>query len=271
MNHATAVQTLAETGGRVEELPVAASLNEASALLPAGSYTTLRTYGGRRLLRLAQHVIRLSLSLKVPVALDEERARRLLRAALDRFTGGPEARLRLTFAPPRLFVSIEPFTPFPDALYAEGVRCATVGVHREHPLAKSTSFIAAAGSAVASLPAGIHEGLMVSDGRIREGLSSNFFASASGVLWTDEGHVLPGVTRAIVLELAEGVAEVRREAPALADVGSFAEAFLTSVSREVLPVVEIDGRAIGGGRPGPISRALRQRFVDVVSREAEEP
>src|SRR5687768_10634957 len=109
-------------------------LKEASAALPSGSYTTLRTYGGRSLVRLDRHVERLRTSVvppNPPQGLPEARVRKAIAAALEA-TGYAESRLRLTFAPPRLFVSVEPFSPLPEALYREGVACATVRVHREN-------------------------------------------------------------------------------------------------------------------------------------------
>src|SRR5512135_2887652 len=100
-----------------------ASLSVSSAELPQGAYTTLRTYGGRGVVRLDQHRRRLEDSVAAqgrPAALDPARLRRALRQALD--AGAfPESRLRLTFAPPRLYVAIEPFRPLPGRLYEEGV------------------------------------------------------------------------------------------------------------------------------------------------------
>jgi branched-chain amino acid aminotransferase len=246
-------------------------LKEASAALPPGSYTTLRTYGGRNLVRLDRHVERLRTSV-TPAARPEElpasRVTRAIAAALQT-TGYAESRLRLTFAPPRLFVSIEPFSPLPDVLYREGVACATVRLHRDNPHAKSTEFLDAAQQAASALPAGAHEGLMVDeDGSILEGLSSNFFAVCDGVLRTEDERALHGVTRSMVLELA--AERVPRRGPALRvdELRGASECFLTSVSREVLPVISVDGQAVGAGQPGPVTRDLVRRFREAVAREA---
>jgi branched-chain amino acid aminotransferase len=245
-----------------------ASLSEASSRLPAGSYTTLRTYGGDRVLRLEQHVRRLEQSLEEPATLAVDLVRRSLAAALQR-TSFPESRFRLTFAPPRLFASVEEFIPLEERLYVVGVRCASVGVRRENPHAKDTRFIAAASRAYSALPAGVLEGLMLAeDGTILEGLSSNFFAVRNGALCTEDERVLPGVTRAIVLELADALLPVAGRALPIASLGEASEAFLTSVSREVLPVIEIDGRVVGDGVPGPVTQELRARFQALVAREA---
>ncbi len=256
------IRPIAETDG----------LAEASAALPAGAYTSLRTYGGRRLVRLDQHLRRLEESIALQggtARLDPPVVRRGLAAALDA-TGFPESRLRLTFSPPRVFVSLEPFRPLPAALYEEGAAARMLPICRENPHSKDTHFIGTADRAYRDLPPGIHEGLLVAeDGSILEGLSSNFFVVLGGRLRTEESRVLLGVTRAIVLEIARKRLPIDLIAVRRSDLPAVSEAFLTSVSREILPVVEIDGQGIGGGRPGPETKALREGFAALVERESE--
>jgi branched-chain amino acid aminotransferase len=250
-----------------------ASLADASAALPTGAYTTLRTYGGRRVLRLGQHLRRLEESVALqgrPASIVVESARRGLSLALDE-VANPESRLRLTFAPPRLFVSVEAFVPLPARLYEEGVACRTLGVRREQPHAKDTRFIQTASSAYDQLPPGVEEGLILGDDdTILEGLSSNFFALVAGTLRTEEERALPGVTRSLVLDVARLLLPVELRAVRRDDLPDVEEAFLTSVSREVLPVVTIDDRDVGGGRVGTTTRELQRGFARLVAEEAEE-
>jgi len=240
--------------------------------LPAGAYTTFRTYDGRRVLRLDQHLRRLEDSAALqgqPGAIDASAARTGLRSVIGAATSG-ESRLRLTFAPPRLFVSIEPFAPPDPAKGRAGVSCVKVAVRRENPHAKDTRFVATAQDAYATLPPGVEEGLMVAeDGAILEGLSSNFFAVREGTLFTEGPRVLEGVTRAVVLEVAALVLPVKLQPVLVGDLPRIDEAFVTSVSREVLPVVRIDGRDVGLGRPGPFTRRIQDGFARLVEVEAE--
>jgi branched-chain amino acid aminotransferase len=249
-----------------------ASLAESSSQLPAGVYTTLRTYGGRRVVRLDQHRRRLEESAALqgrPGTVDPAPARRAIGAALDAARHA-ESRLRLTFAPPRLFVAIEPFSPLSKPVYEEGAACVTLDLHRENPHAKDTRFIATAQAAYGRLPAGVEEGLVTGDdGAILEGLSSNFFAVLGGALCTEEERVLSGVTRSLVLEVAGALMPVERRAVHRDELPRVDEAFVTSVSREVLPVVRIDGRPVGDGRVGPRTQAIRKAFAALVEREAE--
>jgi branched-chain amino acid aminotransferase len=248
------------------------SLAAASAALPDGAYTTLRTYGGRRVVRLDRHLARLEESVALqgrPATVDQPAARTAVSGALDA-TGFPESRLRLTFAPPRLFVAAEAFRPLPPSLYRRGVACVTLPLRRENPRAKDTRFIAAAHDAYARLPAGTEEGLLVADdGSLLEGLSSNFFGVVEGVLRTEQERVLLGVTRSLVLEVAAAVLPLEPRAVRRGELERLDEAFLTSVSREVLPVVRIDGRPVGGGRVGARTRRVMDGFASLVAREAE--
>jgi len=255
--------------GALENLGSFADMAAASAALPHGSYTTLRTYDGNRVLRLGQHAERLSRSLPGSPELSERQLREAVRAALAA-TRHAESRLRLTYAPPETFVSVEAFSPLPAELYARGVSCLTIQMRRRNPHAKDTHFIDTAARSYATLPPGVNEGLMLAEnGDVLEGLSSNFFALLDGTLCTEEARVLPGVTRSILLELAAGLVPVRLEAVRRAQLGRVSEAFLTSVSREILPVVRIDAVSLGDGRPGPVTRELVKRFAELVSREAE--
>jgi branched-chain amino acid aminotransferase len=247
------------------------SMAEAARAIPAGAYSTLRTYGGNRVWQLDRHIHRLEESITFQGrtgTVDPGALRRALAEAIGR-TGHPESRFRITFAPPKLFVSVEPFVPLPETDYREGVRCVTVEVQRPNPHAKDTRFGATAQEAYGALPAGVHEGLLVgADGILLEGLSSNFFAVRDGSLCTEEERVLPGLTRAVVLELAGEIPRaprgLRRE-----ELAGSQEAFLTSASRGVLPVVQVDDVAVGSGQPGPLAARLRRLFDDRVEREAE--
>jgi branched-chain amino acid aminotransferase len=262
------VQTFELVSGNLSLLGSHPSLGEASSALPQGSYTTLRTYAGDRVLRLEQHVRRLEESLHGAAPLDVAEVRRALALALER-NGYRESRLRLTYASPRLFVSAEPFEPLPETSYRKGARCVTVALQRENPHAKHTGFIATAARTYARLAPGVDEALMVAqDGSILEGLSSNFFAVCKGALHTEDARVLPGVTRAIVLELAAGLLPLRTQAVRKDQLDSVSECFVTSVSREILPVVEIDGSNVGDGKPGRETRELMRRFAELVEKEA---
>jgi branched-subunit amino acid aminotransferase/4-amino-4-deoxychorismate lyase len=252
------------------------SLDAASARLPGGAYTTLRTYKRRKILRLDDHLTRLERSMQrlepqAQVWLDRAKVRRALGQALDH-TGFSESRLRLTFAAPGgdLFISVQPFSELPPELFERGVAVATCPYVPHVTQAKATTSITPLHSAQRQLPSWAHEGVMVNDaGCIVEGLTSNFFAVMGGKLHTAGTEVVVGTVRTVVLELAADVLPVVMEPVRLADLHDVAECFITSVSREVLPVVRVDDCVIGDGRPGAVARQLLRRYRDYVSACAE--
>jgi branched-chain amino acid aminotransferase len=268
------MQTFEATSDGLVALSGGLSAREASARLPDGAYTTFRTHHRTRVLRLADHVRRLNESAHLqgrPGDVSIERVRDAIAAAIER-AGHAESRFRVTWAPPRLFVSLEDFQPPAEALYRDGAWCVTVPLHRDNPHAKDTRFIREAGAAYDRLPAGAHEGLMVApdDGAILEGLSSNFFAVRDGALHTEEDRVLAGLTRTLVLEVAAPLLPRAPRALRQDEAGLAAECFITSASRGVLPVVKIDATTVGAGVPGPRTQEIRQRYESAVEAEAED-
>jgi len=259
-------------GERPDFFASAPSMAEASSLLPHGTYTTLRTYdNGARVLRLAQHLARLQETgaRTGGAALDAAKVRAGLAEAV-KSAGAGDARFRLTHTGRGLFIAVERLEPLAEALYRDGAACVSVPLRREAPRVKDTRFIPAASTAYHGLPPGVHEGLMVAeDGTVLEGLTSNFFAVKDGILHTEEQRVLPGITRGLVLELARGLLPKATDAVRLDQIPELSEAFLTSVSRGILPVTRVDGTAVGDGRPGTVTRELSRRFDALVAREAE--
>lgn len=130
---------------------------------------------------------------------------------------------------------------------------------------KSTALLAQVMAKQAAAAAGAQEAWLVEDGRVTEGASSNaLIVNGDGVLVTRDlsSALLPGCTRAAVLALAtrDGVA-VEERAFTVTEALAAREAMLTSASSFVLPVTRIDGQDIGDGRPGPITRRLRDLYI----------
>jgi D-alanine transaminase len=116
---------------------------------------------------------------------------------------------------------------------------------------------------------GAYEAILVRDGTVTEGSSTNIFAVMKGVLTTHpaDKDILAGITRQVVLALASELGlSVREEAFALDQLNNAEEVFLTSTTSEVLPITRVDGRAIGDGRPGPVTRRLFEGLQRQVAR-----
>jgi branched-chain amino acid aminotransferase len=241
------------------------TLDAVSLHLPDGAYTTLRTYDTDRIIGLGAHVQRLiesSQLLQRPYPIDPTAIRSALRNIIAR-EGQPALRVRMTVPldADQIFISVEPFEVYPPEFYQRGVRCATTRLSRHTPQAKSTDFIAPSRESKAALDPGIHELLIVNRaGDILEGISSNFYAVLDGALHTAGDGVLAGITRRIVLQEAASIIPIDYRPLKVSEIDRAAEAFITSSSREVMPVIQIDDHIIGSGQPGSITLTLLEKY-----------
>ncbi len=130
---------------------------------------------------------------------------------------------------------------------------------------KSVSLLAQVLAKQAAAEAGANEAWMVEDGFVTEGGSSSGFIITKGgaiIVRPLSNAILPGITRQSLLGLAnEAGLRIDERMFTLEEAYDAAEAFLTSASNFVMPIVLIDGRPIGGGRPGPLTRRLRELYI----------
>ncbi|MBA3533468.1 MAG: aminotransferase class IV [Ardenticatenales bacterium] len=257
-----------------------ATLAEAAFFLPHGAYTTLRTYGATGVLLLDQHMDRLEESaglMGCSVQLDRAGVRRALGGIVHSQRGETERenRLRLTVDcsahPGELWLSMEPLPLLAPDLYEQGVAVVTQTMQRANPRAKDNAFLTTTKAERARISGRINEVLMVgTEGEVLEGLSSNFFGIRAGTLYTAEEGILPGLTRSLILEeAAQGGIPVRLESLQVGALSGLDEAFISSSSRAVLPVVEMDGQVVGNGQPGSITREISRRYDARVQQEIE--
>lgn len=256
------------------------SLDQANRLIPDGVYTTFRTYDKLNVLDLEGHFDRLEESARLTqkeIFLQRLEIRRVLRNLLKNFPA-EEARVRisvpLTSAIPKtieIYVFLENLVVPSSQDYQNGVRVITTRMQRKNPAAKTTSFIHTADEIRQNIPKGVNEVIMVDDsGRMLEGLSSNFFAIKGGVVFTDDTHVLAGITRKHVLEIIHEMGiPLQMEGFQYADLQILDEAFITSASRGVLPVCQIDDQIIGQGKVGQITKKIMERYQEKIKRIIE--
>jgi branched-chain amino acid aminotransferase len=251
------------------------SLRAAAQHEPDGIYTVTNTFNTFQVLKLDSHLDRLEDSAhreSIPLNLNRQSLRQALRQMITEADFG-SVRFRVTV--PRdpsseLILTIEPFTPPAPALINAGARCITApGLMRRNPAAKTTDWMADRSSF--EIPTGIYEGLLVADdGRILEGFSSNFYGISNGELRTAGEDVLPGIAQLIVFTVAPESIVLRRDAIRLSELPQLNEAFITSSSRGIIPVIEIDGSAVGDGAPGPRTMAIRRAYNKWVEAHLED-
>ena len=247
------------------------SLDQANRLIPEGVYTTFRTFEKFYVLDLEGHFDRLEGSARLlgrAFELNRQAIRQALRELLKNFPA-EEARVRISIPLTnenqnmlQIYIFLEKLAIPSLHDYQNGVRVITIRMQRENPAAKSTTFIHKADEIRQKLPNDINEVVMVDEnGRMLEGLSSNFFAVKDGTIFTDDQHVLAGITRKQVLEIIQELAiPLRYEGFPYAELGTLDEAFLTSTSRGVLPVRQIDDQIINRVAVGEMTKKIMEQY-----------
>jgi branched-chain amino acid aminotransferase len=265
------IRTWKITKNKLEEIHFAdpPSLDAVTRQLPDGYYSTFRTYGEcTRVLGLSAHLRRLP-------DVDASLLRRNLLLALEPYRPG-EVRGRVMMTKQgQVYISIEPLKLLPREVYEKGVQVETTEMERDSPRIKSTAFISASDSERQHLAKeGIFEALLVKNGRILEGMTSNFFYVAQvgnlRYVGTARNDILLGVTRTVVIHVARGRGLEMRYSPLKLDqLSAVNEAFITSSSRGVVPVIQIDDVTVGQGSPGQITKMLMSAYEEYVLRRAE--
>ena len=252
-----------------------------------GVFEGLRSYGGK-VFRLAEHVRRLyesaqSIWLTIPMsqaeicqAINETVAANgivdgYIRVVVTRGAG------TLGLDPnrcsnPQVIIIADTITLYPDELYEKGLEIVTVSVIRNHPAAlnariKSLNYLNNILAKIEGLQAGCIEALMLNHkGEVAECTGDNIFLVRDGKLMTPglNAGILGGITRDAVIELAqEAGIVVLKVSLTKHDVYIADECFLTGTAAEVIPVVKVDSRSIGAGKPGPVTLELKKRFHEL--------
>ena len=177
---------------------------------------------------------------------------------------------------PTIFIITDKITLYPPELYAQGLSIITVATQRNVPEAlnpqiKSLNYLNNILAKIEAVTAGFEEALMLSPlGYVTEATGENVFIVKRRRLLTPPTWVgvLKGITRCTVMEIAQ-----RQRIPAHEevltrhDLFNADECFLTGTAAEIVPVVKIDGRTIGSGQPGPITRLLMKEFRQLTRTE----
>ncbi len=171
---------------------------------------------------------------------------------------------------PSLVMTVRRSKPVPAALLANGAAVVTIpDIRWQRCDIKSVSLLPNVLGKQAARQAGAYEAWMVDgQGRVTEGTSTNaWIVTADGELVTRhlENAILSGITRAAILRLAQDAGLTVCERPfTAAEAKAAREAFLTSTTSYVLPVVSIDGEPVGNGRPGSVALGLRAAYLRAV-------
>jgi D-alanine transaminase len=244
-----------------------------------GIYEVIRTYEGRPF-KLESHLARLersaqAIGLRQPYT--RERWAQYILEGL-RLAAFPEAKIYLQVtrgaAPrdhayaqelePTVVMTVRDLRPPNPTVQAAGVQAMTMeDIRWGRCDIKSVNLLANVLARQQATRAGVFEAILIREGRVTEGSVSNVMVVHNRILVTapEGAHILSGVTRGIVLDLArqEGIS-VQERYCSRQEMMEAAEVFLTGTTVEVLGVVRIDGQPIGSGAPGPVTQSLAKRF-----------
>jgi branched-chain amino acid aminotransferase len=284
------MSAMVNVNGRITDAAHAViSIFDHGFLFGEGIYETLRTYNGepflfdRHMRRLRRSAAMINLALPLEDRQFADRFDQTMRAAGLGPAGGGEAYIRLlitrgigdlTYDPaatpePSVVVITKPHHDPEPVIYERGVTIAIVPIVRNHPdtvnpMIKSNNLLNSAMAMQEAVRRGAFEGLMRNyRGELAELSTANVFVVKNGAALTPPlgSGLLPGITREFLFEVgAEVDIPVREQVLKDPDLFGADEAFLTSTTREIVPIVTVDDRTIGSGKPGPVTKALLQQF-----------
>lgn len=258
---------------------------EAEATLPVsdliilrgyGVFDFLRTYGGRPF-HLDAHIRRLRnsaqlIGLSCPWSFQEIKDIVTGTLAKNDF---PESNVRLMITggdstdsitpgeKPRLLVMVNALKTFPAEWFETGVKITTKDVTRFIPGAKSIDYIRGILALNEAHRIDAVESIYVDNrGWVREGTTSNIFAVIGGELVTPPDDILPGVTRDVTLDLVTPMTTPQLRPLSRDELYRADEVFLSSSNKEIMPVVQVDGKTIANGRPGSMTRRIMALFKE---------
>ena len=260
-----------------------------------GIYETMRTYNGRLFL-FDRHMRRLRnsarlIELAVPFT-NEELLRQISATIVATKLNGKEAYVRvlitrgvgeLTYDPkatpkPSWVIIVKPLVEPLAEIYERGCKVVLVDVVRNHPksvnpMIKSNNLMNQASAAQQAFKVGAFDAVMRNyRDELTECTTSNLFIVRDDTVLTPpiESGLLPGITRELLFEVGRNASiEVREQGLRDDELFDADEAFLTSTTREVVPIVAVDEQAIGNGKPGAVTRRLLTTFRDFARRQAD--
>jgi branched-chain amino acid aminotransferase len=271
-------------GKLVDEADAKVSVFDHGLLYGDGVFEGIRIYSGR-IFELEAHIARLYESAKV-IRLDIPVSKKELVKAIEETiatNGVIDGYIRLVVTRgvgdlglnplvcenSTVFIIADSIQLYPEELYEKGMKVISATTVRSHPLSvppqvKSLNYLNNILAKIEALDSNVPEAIMYNhEGYVAEATGDNVFIVKNGVISTPpvEAGALGGITRGVVIRLAgRGNIKVVEKTLTRFDLYVCDELFLTGTAAEVIGVVEIDGRIIGNGEPGPVTKLLRKEF-----------
>ncbi|KKW29467.1 MAG: D-alanine aminotransferase [Candidatus Kaiserbacteria bacterium GW2011_GWC2_52_8b] len=251
-------------------------VNDIGLLRGFGTYEAMTTFG-RRPFMLKAHLERFrrstaGLKLMLPAS-DTHIAKILDRLIAHNVKKGKEAVIRMIVTggeaiggieydrgAPTFYILVEQLAPLAPKFYSKGSSLIIHEFQRQFPEVKTTNYIEAVLLQAERKAAGALEILYVSEGKVLECATSNFFIVKNGVLITAKKNILEGITRKVALDVARPHFKIEIRDVSVDEMYRADEAFLTSSFKGIVPVVKVGKRKIGNGTVGPVTKRVMQLF-----------
>ncbi len=247
-----------------------------------GVYETLRTYNGK-IWQMNEHLVRLKDSAaRVSIFFPWENKQIAAWAdKLVRMHGFKESRIRITVTrgengfdfsgskKPTILIQVAALKAEPVRIYRDGVKVVTMRGERILPETKSISLLPFVMARQETEKKKAYEALLVDEkGYVREGAMTNVFYVLKGAIFTPKTKILYGTTRDFLVKLMSRNGLGLEKDFKLEELMNADEVFITNAPRGIIPVVNIDGKKIGRGRPGPVTGKIMKLFADYVSKQS---
>ncbi|MBP8617727.1 MAG: D-alanine aminotransferase [Parcubacteria group bacterium ADurb.Bin305] len=180
-------------------------------------------------------------------------------------SGGPSKIDFQLSGHPTLYIDCEPLPYYPPSFYTKGIKLITLVYKRGLATIKTTNYIEAIRNQPLLTQRQAQELLYVSDNKVYECSSSNILIFKQNDLIIPKNDILEGITMQIVLNLAKKYFSIKRQDIFLSDLKKANECFITSTTKEIMPVVKIDSLVINKGKVGPNTQRLMLAFHNLVA------
>jgi branched-subunit amino acid aminotransferase/4-amino-4-deoxychorismate lyase len=269
--------SLGRAGGEI--LPVSEAkvgVYDIGLLRGFGVYEALRTVNSVPFM-FADHMARFHRStdaLKLHIPESDERIRAIIAELIERnipsgkdaivrfiITGG-EAIGGIEYNPqtPTFYILVEELYPLDDEVLQKGCKLIVHEHQRVFPEFKTTNYVAAVLLQEERKKQGALEILYTYRGKVLEPATSNLFIVSKGIIVTAKDDILAGITRKVAIDVAKKEFQVEERSVSVDEMYAADEAFLTSSFKDIVPVVEVGGRTIGTGVPGPVTKRVMELF-----------
>jgi len=248
-------------------------LNDLGVLRGYAVFDFLRTFNGKPFL-FDEHFTRFERSAKLiglSVPVSKATVARLIRELMKKnrvkdaslrlvLTGGPTPD-GMTRTKPTFYILCEDLYALPSSVFTKGAKLITQEYLRPFPSGKTTHYLMAMTLQEKKRRAGALEILYVRDGRVYEASTSNIFIVSKGVFITPKDSVLPGITRILTIRLARALKIKTVERPVLVkELFTADEVFISATNKDIAPIVAVDGKRVGKGVVGPITKKLLMAY-----------